>query len=398
MGRHRSARGCGAGGEGRRIGSTGRGISCFTVNQRLPSGRQLLLEYTTVKLGRKSGFVAIGKNVQDVSDLKSRLSLVQKEREQDYWKLREVETRYRALLDASSEAVALVRVDNLRVVEANLVAAKSLGLVPGAEFMPDLTDGDKKALAGLLETARMNGRAPGIVVHRPGGRTLSLRASMLASEAGTFYLFQMATLDEAGVTAHVLDRKSAPYSLETFVWRLPEGFAILDRDGVVQFANLTFLDMVQAGLESAVVGKNAKVWFNRPGTGLRVILNLVEQHGAVRSLRTTLESELGMHSGVEISAVGDQIDRPRFFGLIVRDVMPNGRQSETVSASGFPEIGGVATSLETAVRSSVEAVERQRLVDALAQFAGNRTVAAKSLGISRQSLYTKLKKYGLDRH
>ena len=264
--------------------------------------------------------------------------------------------------------------------------------------MPDLTDGDKKALAGLLETARMNGRAPGIVVHRPGGRTLSLRASMLASEAGTFYLFQMATLDEAGVTAHVLDRKSAPYSLETFVWRLPEGFAILDRDGVVQFANLTFLDMVQAGLESAVVGKNAKVWFNRPGTGLRVILNLVEQHGAVRSLRTTLESELGMHSGVEISAVGDQIDRPRFFGLIVRDVMPNGRQSETVSASGFPEIGGVATSLETAVRSSVEAVERQRLVDALAQFAGNRTVAAKSLGISRQSLYTKLKKYGLDRH
>ena len=372
--------------------------SCFTVNQRLPSGRQLLLEYTTVKLGRKSGFVAIGKNVQDVSDLKSRLSLVQKEREQDYWKLREVETRYRALLDASSEAVALVRVDNLRVVEANLVAAKSLGLVPGAEFMPDLTDGDKKALAGLLETARMNGRAPRHRRPPPGGRTLSLRASMLASEAGTFYLFQMATLDEAGVTAHVAGPEVSPVLARNF--RLASARRLRHpRPGRSHsIRQPDFPRYGSGGLGERGRGKNAKIWFNRPGTGLRVILNLVEQHGAVRSLRTTLESELGMHSGVEISAVGDQIDRPRFFGLIVRDVMPNGRQSETVSASGFPEIGGVATSLETAVRSSVEAVERQRLVDALAQFAGNRTVAAKSLGISRQSLYTKLKKYGLDRH
>ena len=68
---------------------------------------------------------------------------------------------------------------------------------------------------------------------------------------------------------------------------MPEGFAIVDRDGVVKFANPTFLDLVQAGVESAVVGKNAKIWFTRPGTGLRVILNLVEQHGVVRSLRTT---------------------------------------------------------------------------------------------------------------
>ena len=70
------------------------------------------------------------------------------------------------MLDASSEAVALVRVDNLRVVEANAAATKTLGLVPGAEFLPDLTDGDRRALDSLLETARMNGRAPSIVLHR----------------------------------------------------------------------------------------------------------------------------------------------------------------------------------------------------------------------------------------
>ncbi len=89
--------------EARRDGES----SCFTVNQRFPSGREVLLEYTTVNLGKKAGFIAIGKSLQAISELQSRLELVQQEREQDYWKLREIETRYRALLDASSEAVPL---------------------------------------------------------------------------------------------------------------------------------------------------------------------------------------------------------------------------------------------------------------------------------------------------
>ncbi|MGO9421201.1 transcriptional regulator PpsR [Roseiarcus sp.] len=370
--------------------------SCFTVNQRLPSGRELTLEYTTVKLGRRAGFIAVGRSIQAVSDLRSRLALVQKEREQDYWKLREIETRYRALLDASSEAVALVRIGNFRVVEANAAATNSLGLVPGAEFLPDLTDRDRKTLDAFLETARVKGRAPGIVLHLAENESWSLRASTLTSEAGAFYLFQMALLAEPEAGGRASDRNEASFSLEAFIGRLPEGFVILDRDGVVRFANHTFLDLVQAGVESAVIGKNAKLWFTRPGTGVRVILNLVEQHGAVRSLRTTLEGELGMSSEVEVSAVGDQDDRPRYFALLVRDVVSHAKPREDASdlATLIGSLSG--TTLESAVRTSVEAVERQRLVDALAQSRGKRTAAAKTLGISRQSLHAKLKKYRLE--
>ncbi len=41
----------------------------FRVQQLLPSGRELPVEYTTVSLGKNAGFVAIGRNLQTVSDL-----------------------------------------------------------------------------------------------------------------------------------------------------------------------------------------------------------------------------------------------------------------------------------------------------------------------------------------
>lgn len=98
-------------------------LQCFRVQQRLPSGREMPVEYTTVSLGKKAGFVAIGRNLQNVSDLQSRLADALKAREQDFWRLRDIEQRYRAILEASDEAVILVRASNMRVVEANVRAA-----------------------------------------------------------------------------------------------------------------------------------------------------------------------------------------------------------------------------------------------------------------------------------
>ena len=55
--------------------------------------------------------------------------------EQDYWKLREVETRYRVLFDASNEAVLLLNADTLRIVEANPAAIRALGLARGRDLL-----------------------------------------------------------------------------------------------------------------------------------------------------------------------------------------------------------------------------------------------------------------------
>ncbi|HVP58808.1 MAG TPA: helix-turn-helix domain-containing protein, partial [bacterium] len=62
------------------------------------------------------------------------------------------------------------------------------------------------------------------------------------------------------------------------------------------------------------------------------------------------------------------------------------------------EPGDGSHDLKTARKLAVEAVEKKRIPEALAMFGGNRTKAAKYLGISRRSLMYKIKTYELKKH
>jgi transcriptional regulator PpsR len=372
----------------------GRESQCFRVQQLLPSGRELPIEYTTVSLGKKAGFVAIGRNLKDVSDLQSRLVDAVKAREQDFWRLRDIERRYRAVLDASNEAVALVRGSNMRVVEANVRATRSLGLLPGAEFLPELSARDRKAFEAALELARSQGRAPNIALHLQNGSQWSLRASLITSDSDPFYLLQMAALSAAPET------DDEAYGLEQILHRLPDAFVIVDRDGALLKANPTFLDLAQVGVESAVLGQKLSRWLSQPGEDFAVIVGLIQRHGSVRRMLCRLEGELGSATEVEVSAVGDRTPHPKTFGLLMRDVSP--RETRPDPSLGF-EIRDASDTLEpqkdtleAAVKASVEAIERRYLEEALATSRGNRTLAARHLGLSRQTLHVKLNKYKLD--
>jgi transcriptional regulator PpsR len=368
---------------------------CFQVRQLFPGGRELPIEYTTVSLGDKSGVVAIGRSLEGLSELQSRLVATQKAREQDFWKLRDIESRYRALLDASNEAVALVRATTLRVIEANVMAARALGLVPGAEFLPGLAARDRKQLDVALEMVRSQGRAPSIVVHLNDRSRWTLTASFVTRESDAIFLLRMSILDgEAEPQSEVCD-------LEQILFRFPDGFVIIDREGVILKANPAFLDLAQLGVESVAVGQSLGRWLSFPGEDLAAIQGHVQSRDRVRMLRCRLEGELGTVSEVEISAVGDRSRGFRHIGLLMRDVGSRdfGLEQRGAAFEMGDLAGGLAPphdSLEAVVRASVETIERRYIEEALARYSGNRTLASKYLGLSRQTLHVKLNKYKLD--
>jgi transcriptional regulator PpsR len=377
--------------------------SRFTVKQRFPSGRELSIEYTTISLGEKTGFIAIGKNVQAILDLQTRLQLAHQAREQDYWKLREIERRYRLLFDASNEAVVLVRVTNLRIVEVNLAATQALGLLPGAEFYPAIQPNERKLFHTTLEQVREHGRVPGIVLHfGTANAPWSLRASMISNENGSYYLFQIVSI---GASAPIVP-KGELYPSEEIFQRFPDGFAIVDQDCIIRRVNHTFLDLVQIGAEGVVLGQSMKRWLSHPGSDISILLNLVQRQGSVRQLSTTLYGELGTKTEVEISAVGNKDKSPEYIGLLLHDVTirpriethgRNDTSTDTVTETpSLLEVSGKELSLDQLIKASTASIEKRMIAETLEQAGGNRTATAKRLGLSRQSLHTKLNKYNLE--
>lgn len=376
-----------------------RGVSAFRqLTQRFPSGLELPMEYTTVRLGGKAGLMAIGKNLQAVAELQGRLIAAQQAMERDYWKLREVETRYRLLFDASNDGVLVMRAANLRIVEANPVAIRALGLAPvGRDFLADVAPRDRDACEAMLARVRQNGKAPAMMLHLgPEMQPWLVRASLMMSDPGPVFLLQLTPVGGS----RQAPGSSAPVSIEELIERIPDGFAVLDRQGTILQANRALLDLVQVAAKGSVVGEPLRRWLGRPGADLKVLLANVERYGVVRTFATTMQGELGTETAVEISAVGNAESEPQHIAVLIRDVSQ--RLPRISQSAGSMVAPGVLTEqlgrtpLRQLIKETVGAVERQYIEAALELTEENRTAAAELLGLSRQSLYAKLNRYGMD--
>ncbi len=365
------------------------GVSAFrSVMQRMPSGREMFIEYTTVRdPGRRGGLLAMGKNLQVMAELQSRLASAQQATEREYWKLRDVETRYRLLFDTSNEAVLMVGGDDLRIVEANPTAVRALGSAPGWDLGGNLLPKERAAFTSMLQRVREHGRAPGIVVHMgPGMAPWAVRASLMAGETEHRYLLHVS----AGSAPQ---DAAAPVPIETIIDRLPDGFVLVSVDGTILRANQAFLDQIQVGALGAVRGELLGRWLCKPGADASILLATMQRYQSVKLFQSTLYGDLGSEISVEVSAAGSTEQEAPLYGLIVRDVS---RRSPESQAADLPalidtlseQLGQVP--LLDMVRTATEMVERRLIKDALDRVGGNRTAAAELLGLSRQSLHIKL--------
>ncbi len=87
-------------------------------------------------------------------------------------------------------------------------------------------------------------------------------------------------------------------------------------------------------------------------------------------------------------------------GVLLRNVsrrLPTQSEGDTLrSALGSVSEQIGKSSLRTLVKHTVSIVEQHYVKEALELAGGNRTATAELLGLSRQSLYAKLNRYGLD--
>ncbi|WP_295448677.1 transcriptional regulator PpsR [uncultured Thiodictyon sp.] len=383
----------------------GTGVCAFrNVTQHFPSGLQLPVEYTTVLLGGHTGFLAVGKNLRAVAELQSRLVEAQQAMERDYWKLREVETRYRLLFNSSRDAVLLLRAANLRIVDLNPAAAQALGMtathVKGAvdlRFPDALVAGERDLFDEMLRRIRERGKAPGVLFRLGPAQTPWLvHASLVSCAQEEVLLVQLTPVVAQQTLAELAD----PVRIEDLIEGGPDGFVVINHEGTILRANRAFLEQVQLGSETAVLGEPLGRWLGRPGADLTVLLANVVRLGAVRLFSTVLHGALGTEVQAEISAAGRGGKQGGTIGVFIRDVSrrlaagDQGPGIDGVMESLTRQIG--KTTLRKLVDETVAVVEHRYIEAALDLTGGNRTAAAELLGLSRQSLYVKLGRYGLE--
>ena len=375
------------------------------VNHPSPDGPDIPVLYSAMRVGHDGRIVAVGRDLRALAALQQRLLDAQQSMERDYSRLRHVETRYRLLFQMTSEPVLILDAATQKVIEANPAAARLFGadasrLVGHAFPAPGLFDAEGgHALEALLATVRSSGRGENVQVRlAPGGARFTASATLFRQDSSALLLVRLAPLSGAAGGTTISDTR---WQMLKVAEHSPDGFVVIGPDGRILAANPAFLDLAQLATEEQARGEPLERWLGRPGVDLSVLMANLRQHGSVRLFPTTLRGEFGSSAEVEISAVRVLSGEQPCFGFTIRNVgrrlaadAPRSVRQLPRSVEQLTELIG-RVSLKELVRETTDVIERLCIEAALELTGDNRASAAEMLGLSRQSLYVKLRRYGL---
>jgi transcriptional regulator PpsR len=371
------------------------------LNHVTQAGPDMPVMYAAVQMKDGGQVVAFGRSMQSMANLQQQLVSAQQSMEREYLKLRQAEARHRLLFQVASEAVLIVDAANRKVLEANPAAGKMLGegtrRLVGHLFPDGFDEPSTQALQTLLGAVLATGRTNGVTVKSADGtREFRAAASLFREERSSFFLIRLTTLN----SDHASSTATRDSKVLEIVASAPEGFVVTSLDGRILFANRAFLDLVQLATEEQSRNEPLERWLGRPGVDFNLLTAQLREHGALRLFATQLRGEYGSSSDVEICAVSVVNGEEPCFGFTIRDVGQRvifDRQisrDKPRSVEQLTELVG-RVPLKDLVRESTDMIEKLCIEAALEITGDNRASAAEILGLSRQSLYAKLRRYGL---
>ncbi len=364
------------------------------VNHPIGDG-EVPIRYLAIDAARDGRVIAIGRDMRAAAALQQRLLAAQQSMERDYVRLRQMETRYRLLFDQSGEAVFIVDTATRRVTEANPAARRLAGneRLTGQAFVGVLSEASRDTALTQLGAVAAAEHSAVVMVETEDGVACEMSATLFRQDRGSYFLVRLAPA--AGAPAgDAADRR-----LVDVLDRLPDAFVLTDANLDIITENAAFLDLTENARRSALKGAPLARFLGRPGIDLGVLVQQLRDHGAVRNFATIVRGQHGAEEEVEVSAVLAGDAAHPCFGFSLRtarrarafDPAPHALPR---SVEQLTELVG-RVPLKDIVRESTDLIERLCIEAALTYTADNRASAAEILGLSRQSLYSKLHRHGL---
>jgi transcriptional regulator PpsR len=361
-------------------------------------GEDLPVTYRVITPAGGGWRIAVGRDLRAISALQQRLLKTQQSMERDYLHLRQTETRYRLLFDNIAYPVLIADADSLNIQQANrachtLIGA-GVGSLDSTAMLALVTPAYRDDLIAYFGAASVNPAIAPVsvqLIDRPGFVKVAATAFRQAGKP-----YWLVTIDDG--LHEVPSRTSDRYILDV-VEQMPDAFVLADDKQAIIVANRAFAELVQAGSVEQLVGVSLNRFFGRPEVDLGLLKKHLRDHQLVRNFSSIINDLNGGEEPVEISAIMIERERP-LYGYSVRGVgrrerdLPPTQADYPRSVEQLTELVG-RKPLKEIVRESTDLIERMCIEAALVHTADNRASAAEILGLSRQSLYSKLHRHGL---
>ncbi len=368
------------------------------VNYPTRKGSDIPIQHAAVALPESGRTLVFGRDLRGVSALQQRLTDAQFAMERDLSRVRKTETRYRLLFQNSPNAIVVVEQPGGKIAEANLAAQGLLGaaLKRGISrgFVDTLSAAGRKSFESAVARMRATGREQTTVAEMAGEKgALNLTVAVVgdATDAPLYVALAKTTV---GAGANGRNGFVEP-STDS-----PDGLVVAHTDGNLIQANPAFMQLAQVSAPEAATGHPLERWIGRDGVDCDVLLANLRQRGHVRNFATVLRGDKGMLTDIEINGVLQGRGKDARIVLAVRSIegriaQPGAGGSSSRTPEQLAELIG-RVSLKDLVRESTDAIEKMCIEAALELTGDNRASAAEMLGLSRQSLYVKLRRYALD--
>ncbi|MDG4646929.1 transcriptional regulator PpsR [Roseibacterium sp. SDUM158017] len=382
-------------------------VDVVEVNHFDNANWEFPIRYTIHKTGKPDIILMLGRDLRPIAELQHRLVKAQLALEKDYETHRDFETRYRVIMETARDALILVDVSSGRILDLNSTAAELLeteaDTLTGSAFTQEF-DGRRRGefIEGLVFAANDEASDQVSVRARRSRKDVVIHPTVFRAAGDRILLCRVEAAETAETVAADLSRM-----LSALYRDGPDAMVFTDAHGLIRSANEAFLNLTDAGQLSDVKGKSFADFLSRGSVDLKVLIDNASRQGKMRLYSTRLEGAFGSQLTVEMSATRINGTGAGGFAFVLRDtsrlevirepVMPVPAGPAPISDDAMRNVMDLVGSapLKDIVSATTDVVEKMCIETAVELTNNNRVAAAEMLGLSRQSLYVKLRKYGL---
>ena len=372
------------------------------VNQEIDGSASFPIQFSTIYFAKQNKLIAIGKDLSNISSLQQKLVESQQEIERDYANLHTIQNRYLQLFNSIDQAYLIVDSQTLKILELNKSAGFLVGdqkRAQGKPFINLFPARDHEAIQDYLLESKSGILQSSIQTSLENLKENVEISSTLLREGNQNVC--LVSIKPKSPAAHLGSANEQALLLSQALEDFQDGFIVCSTNGVILTSNNTFVSMSQSTQRDAILGKSFEIWLGRASIDLKIILGTVREYGSIKDYASTITADDGSSPlDVRISAVGFNSGK---LSLVAIGIHPISKASQQPTdkpenlgknAKELTQLVGKVP-LKQIVTETTDIIEKLCILAALDLTMSNRASAAELLGLSRQGLYIKMRRFGI---